>query len=89
MAKERLSLYFDTEIPAEKTMWEYICKDGKNRKSYNIKRALEIVIENVINVDNENSNIKSNETIEETLELSPTVIDTNNEDDLEEDELPF
>jgi type IV secretory pathway VirD2 relaxase len=89
MAKERLSLYFDTEIPAEKAMWEYICKDGKNRKSYNIKRALEIVIENVINVDNENLNIKSNETIEETLELSPTVIDTNNEDDLEEDELPF
>ena len=89
MAKERLSLYFDTEIPAEKAMWEYICKDGKNRKSYNIKRVLEIVIENVINVDNENSNIKSNETIEETLELSPTVIDTNNEDDLEEDELPF
>ena len=48
MAKERLSLYFDTEIPAERAMWEYICKDGKNRKSYNIKRALEIVIENVI-----------------------------------------
>ena len=51
MAKERLSLYFDTEIPAEKAMWEYICKDGRNRKSYNIKKALELVIENIINND--------------------------------------
>ena len=89
MAKERLSLYFDTEIPAEKAMWEYICKDGKNRKSYNIKKALELVIENKINIDNTNINIKNNEEKEENIDLCPTIISTNDETEIEEDELPF
>lgn len=39
MAKERVSLYFNTDIPLEKAMWEFISKDG--RKSQKIKRAIE------------------------------------------------
>lgn len=39
MAKERVSLYFNTDIPIEKAMWEFISKDG--RKSQKIKRAIE------------------------------------------------
>lgn len=44
MTKERLSLYFDTDISSERKMWEYICKDGKNRKSCNVKNVLEMIL---------------------------------------------
>ena len=39
MARERVSLYFNTDIPIEKAMWDFICKDGK--KSYTIKKIIE------------------------------------------------
>lgn len=42
MAKERISLYFNTDIPLERAMWEFISKDG--RKSQKIKRVIEDVM---------------------------------------------
>lgn len=84
MAKERLSLYFDTDIPSEKKIWDYICKDGRNRKSFNVKKALEMVINDVdfkpliVNTSNEIESIDD-----------PIVIQTNNDDDIPQDELPF
>lgn len=39
MTRERVSLYFNTDIPIEKAMWDFICKDGK--KSYTIKKIIE------------------------------------------------
>ena len=46
MPREKLMLYFNTDIEIEKLMWEYINKDGKNRKSYNVKKLLEKAINN-------------------------------------------
>ena len=46
MPREKLMLYFNTDIKIEKLMWEYINKDGKNRKSYNVKKLLEQAINN-------------------------------------------
>lgn len=42
MARERVSLYFNTDIPLEKAMWDFINKDGK--KSYTIKKIIEQVM---------------------------------------------
>lgn len=87
MSKERLSLYFDTDIPIEKHMWDYICKDGKNRKSYNVKKALEMIIEGVefkpVVVEQAKDENKT------TKNTEPDVIETNEEDDLEGEDLPF
>lgn len=46
MARERVSLYFNTDIPLEKAMWDFINKDGK--KSYTIKK----IIEQAMNANN-------------------------------------
>lgn len=91
MAKERLSLYFDTDIPSEKKMWDYICKDGKNRKSRNVKIALEMILEGasikpvvieekIIKKSDEDDNQKFNE---------PKVITTDDNEEIEDDDLPF
>ena len=45
MARERLSLYFNTDNEMEKLMWDYISKDGGYSKSSNVKKALEIMLE--------------------------------------------
>lgn len=75
MARKKLMLYFNTDIEIEKLMWEYINKDGKNRKSYNIKKILEQVINNEfpvkkINEVQKNTDIKtsSDELDEDELE---------------------
>lgn len=90
MSKERLSLYFDTDIPSERRMWEYICKDGKNRKSRNVKIALEMILEGIsikpLVDDNkyENNNENDKLVIEDN-----TVISTNDANDIGDEELPF
>lgn len=83
MAKERLSLYFDTDIPVEKKIWDYICKDGRNRKSYNVKKALEMVINEV---DFKPLMVTSNDI--DSIN-NPIIIKTNNDDDISQDEMPF
>ncbi len=81
MSKERLSLYFDTDVEIEKKMWEYICKDGRNRKSYNVKKLLESVVEN--------NNFKT-EVKEKSLNKNETiVINTNEYEKIDKDDLPF
>lgn len=91
MAKERLSLYFDTDIPSERRMWEYICKDGKNRKSRNVKIALEMILEGIsikpAVVDNKDES-KNNENGKLVTEDN-TVISTNDANDIGDEELPF
>lgn len=81
MSKERLSLYFDTDVEIEKKMWEYICKDGRNRKSYNVKKLLESVVENNnFKTEVKEKNLNKDETI---------VIHTNEYDKIDEDDMPF
>ena len=76
MARERVSLYFNTDIPLEKAMWDYINKDGK--KSYTIKKIIEqamnsnniVYMEQAISKDESNNNdniIQSDEN--ETIHL--------------------
>ncbi len=84
MAKERLSLYFDTDIPSEKKMWDYICKDGKNRKSYNVKKALEIITDGAELISSDTN--KKNELIQNE---EPVVIKTDINEDLSDEDLPF
>lgn len=87
MAKERLSLYFDTDVPTEKKMWDYICKDGRNRKSYNVKKALELFLEGT-EVPTPANNTETKEVVYEGEESN--IIKTNMADDLEgEEDLPF
>lgn len=38
MSKERVNIYFNTDIPEEKAMWDFINSYGK--KSYVIKKAI-------------------------------------------------
>lgn len=77
MAREKLMLYFNTDIEIEKLMWEYINKDGRNRKSYNIKKLLEQAI------NNEPISIvqKEIETEQATTDIKTST------DELDEDEL--
>lgn len=74
MARERASLYFNTDIPLEKAMWDYINKDGK--KSYTIKKIIEQAmnasnagyVEQAITKDEcDNNTIQSDE--DEAIEL--------------------
>ena len=91
MAKERLSLYFDTDIPSERKMWEYICKDGKNRKSRNIKIALEMVLEGVSikpTVIEQPTVEKKDEEVEQKVD-EPEIITTNDEEGIDGEEIPF
>ena len=89
MAKERLSLYFDTDIPSEKKMWDYICKDGKNRKSRNVKIALEMILEGISikPIVIEQSIVEKKEVEQKVNE--PETITTNDEEQLEDEDLPF
>lgn len=89
MAKERLSLYFDTDIPSEKKMWDYICKDGKNRKSRNVKIALEMILEGISikPIVIEQSTVEKKEVEQKVNE--PETITTNDEEQLEDEDLPF
>ena len=86
MAKERLSLYFDTDVEIERKMWEYICKDGKNRKSYNVKKALEILIEGIevkpVVIEKPKVKIESDAVKSDTIQ-------TSDDNDLSDDEIPF
>ena len=76
MTRERVSLYFNTEIPLEKAMWDYINKDGK--KSYTIKKIIEQAMNNdsnslvfqaiTIDEDEKNNIIQSDEN--EEIDLS-------------------
>ena len=89
MAKERLSLYFDTDIPSEKKVWDYICKDGKNRKSRNVKIALEMILEGISikPIVIEQSIVEKKEVEQKVNE--PETITTNDEEQLEDEDLPF
>ena len=77
MTRERVSLYFNTEIPLEKAMWDYINKDGK--KSYTIKK----IIEQAMNNDS-NSLVFQAITIDEDEDEKNNIIqsDENEEIDL-------
>ena len=91
MAKERLSLYFDTDIPSERKMWEYICKDGKNRKSRNVKNALEMILEGVSiksAVIDQSKYEKKYEKFESNID-EPKVRATDDNEGIEDDDLPF
>ncbi len=77
MARERVSLYFNTDIPLERAMWDYINKDGK--KSYTIKKIIELAMSHndnnnlvyqpiAIDEDDKNNIIQSDEN--EELDLS-------------------
>ena len=91
MAKERLSLYFDTDIPSERKMWEYICKDGKNRKSRNVKNALEMILEGVSIkpiVIEQTKDEKKGEEVEPKID-EPKVIITDDNEDIEDEDIPF
>lgn len=89
MAKERLSLYFDTDIPSESKMWAYICKDGKNRKSRNVKIALEMFLDGVsIEPGFEQPKVDKVEKKEENI-YEAEIIETNDEDDIDLEDIPF
>ena len=75
MAKERVSLYFNTDIPLEKAMWEFISKDG--RKSQKIKRAIEDAMKSSNFIP-----IKSNENFEEKFEEVDDEIDDDEIDEI-------
>lgn len=71
-------LYFNTDIEIEKMMWEYINKDGKNRKSYNIKKLLEQAINNELPIEKTKNEVE--------VQKKNTDIKTST-DELDEDEL--
>lgn len=91
MAKERLSLYFDTDIPSERKMWEYICKDGKNRKSRNVKNALEMILEGVSikSIVIEQPSVKETDKEVNQKDDDSKVIVTDDNEGIDEDEIPF
>ena len=72
-------------------MWEYICKDGKNRKSRNVKNALEMILEGVsiksVVID-QSKDEKKYEEFESNIDETK-VIATDDNEGIEDDDLPF
>lgn len=73
MARERVSLYFNTDIPLEKAMWDFISKDG--RKSQKIKRVLEDAMKSEQFMNKEFNEYELNNTKSIRVENSEDIID--------------
>lgn len=80
--RERLTLYFNTDVEIERKMWEYINKDGKNRKSYNIKKLIEMAMDKIEYTPLVKDEIK-------VVEKDNSTIITTDNDDISIDDLPF
>ncbi len=80
--RERLTLYFNTDVEIERKMWEYINKDGKNRKSYNIKKLIEMAMDKIEYIPLVKDEIK-------VVENDNSTIITTDNDDISLDDLPF